>query len=63
MSTEGGSEVTHFQGYVASMFVVAAGIGLSLFGWMCGQDAAVQLGGMLIGTGLGWIGLKRPADQ
>jgi len=55
--------MTPFQGYLAALIVLVAGIALSVFGWLCRQSEAVQLGGMMIGAALGWIGLKRPVDQ
>jgi len=55
--------MTQFQSYLAAMIVLAAGVGLSVFGWVCKQESAVQLGGMLIGAAIGWIGLKRPTDK
>jgi len=55
--------MTQFQGYMAVMAVMACGIGLSIFGWVCHQPEAVQLGGLCVGGGLGWIGLKRPQEM
>jgi hypothetical protein len=55
--------MTQLQGYLAALIVLALGVGLAVFGWISHQPAAVELGGLLSGTALGWIGLKRPADK
>ncbi len=55
--------MTPFQGYLAAVLVFATGVALSVFGWVAHQTEAVQFGGLLAGSALGWIGLKRPADN
>lgn len=55
--------MTPFQSYLAAIIVFVTGVALSVFGWVCHQTEAVQLGGMMVGSALGWIGLKRPADK
>jgi len=55
--------MTQFQAYLSALMVIAVGVGISVFGWVCKQTEAVQLGGLFVGSGLGWIGLKRPKDE
>lgn len=54
--------MTRFQLALVGVGLIAAGVGLTVFGWVAHNPEAVTFGFLCFGAGLGAVGIKRPTD-